>query len=68
MEDKFYQKQYFDQLSGQLTELRSTMADMEVKIDDIKSKVIYMYGFAAAIGLGASFVIDWVRTQVTGHP
>lgn len=60
MAEEFYQQQYFDQLSRQI-------ADLQKDVKDIKSKVMYMYGFAAAIGIFASAIIDWVRTHFVGH-
>lgn len=66
MQENFYQNKYFDQLSDQITDLKSSMTAMEDKIDAIQTKVIYMYGFAAAIGLVFSFVIDWARVHIFG--
>lgn len=49
------------------TDLTNRLDSMEKKLDDIQSKVIYMYGFAAAIGFFASFIIDWIRTAMAAH-
>ena len=53
----FYKDKYFD---GLAEDIRSMKKD----ISDIKSKVVYMYGFAAAIGIVFSFAIDWIRTSL----
>lgn len=53
----FYREQFFEELSKKLTR-------MEQDISDIKSKVIYMYGFAAGIGLIAALVVEWVKSLI----
>ena len=62
----FYKDRYFEQLSKQIADLQENVANLETKIDDIKSKVVYMYGFAAAIGLGGSLAINWIRSHIMG--
>lgn len=62
-----FEKQYFEQLTKQITDLQGTIVTLTKKVDDIQAKVIYMYGFAAAIGFVASFVIEWVRSAFTLH-
>lgn len=66
MNEEFYQKQYFDQLTEQISELQGEVKAVREDVSDIKSKVVYMYGFAAGIGIFASVVIDWFRTQLFG--
>ncbi len=64
--DKFYQRQYFDQLTKQVADLSDDLNAMRKDVSDIKSKVIYMYGFAAGVGIVASIIIDWIRTHMLG--
>lgn len=66
-DDQFYQKQYFDTLSKQIADLQGSVVGLEDKIDDIKSKVIYMYGFAAAVGLAGSYLWSVISTKIFGH-
>jgi hypothetical protein len=49
-------------------DLGERLGKIEGKLDDIQGKVIYMYGFAAAIGLLGSFLIDWVKGALTAPP
>lgn len=67
MDDQFYQQQYFDQLTQRFDSLEDKIDTVNKKVDDIQSKVVYMYGFAAGIGIFASFIIDWFRTHFMGH-
>lgn len=62
----FYKDQYFDGLNTRLASIEESLNEAKKDLADIKGKVVYMYGFAAAIGLVASFFIDWVRTSMTG--
>lgn len=66
MDEEFYQRQYFDQLTLQIGVLQQDLKQVREDVSDIKSKVVYMYGFAAGIGIFASIIIDWFRTKFFG--
>ncbi len=65
-DDNFYQKQSFDQLSEQNAALQKELSAIRSDVSDIKAKIIYMYGFAAGVGIFASLIIDWFRTHIMG--
>lgn len=67
METDFYRDRYFQQLTDSVESLREELSALRQDVSDIKSKVVYMYGFAAALGIIASFAIDYIRSQFTGH-
>lgn len=58
-----FEERYFEQLTSQIGLLRGEIGALNKKVDDIQSKVIYMYGFAAAMGLLLSLVIEWIRSN-----
>jgi hypothetical protein len=62
----FFKDQYFTSLREDIADIKETQKEQAKDIADIKSKVIYMYGFAAAVGIFASIFIDWFRTSVFG--
>lgn len=55
-QEDFYQKQYFDALSKQIS-------DLQTDVSDIKSRVFYMYGFAAGVGFFASLAFEWIKSK-----
>lgn len=67
MAEKDYQDRYLDGLQKQLEDLKDAILTLQEDVTDIKSKVVYMYGFAAGVGIIASFAIDWLRTTFMGH-
>lgn len=60
----FYKDRYFQALDERLDRIESAQAGIQSDVSDIKGKVIYMYGFAAALGIVASLVIDYIRTNI----
>lgn len=66
--DSFYQDKYFGQLTAQIKDLKEAIEGVQKDVSDLKSKIVYMYGFAAGIGLVSSFFIDWVRTNIFNVP
>lgn len=61
MSDNFYQDKYFDALSKQISNLQADLGDLHKEISEIKNKVTYMYGFAAALGVAASLLINYLK-------
>jgi len=53
---KFYRDQFFKQLDDRL----STIED---KLDKLNTHMVYVYGFAAGVGLVASFIITWLKSK-----
>ncbi len=51
----FYRERFFIDLSERLDR-------MEQNIEAIKTKVIYMYGFAAAVGIMTTILVEWVKS------
>lgn len=56
MSEDFFQKQYFDQLTLQLQQVQKD-------VSEVKAKVNYMYGFAAAVGFIASFIFNYIKAK-----
>lgn len=65
--NEFYRSKAWDLLLIEIREIKSAQTAQSKDIADIKSKVNYMYGFAAAIGISASLVVEWVRGKLGGH-
>ena len=58
MENDFYRKEYFDQISRDIADLK---ADMK----KLNQKMSYIFGFAAAIGVVSSFLIQWIKSKLS---
>ena len=58
MDDQFYKKEYFEQL-------RLDMLEMKKDIKELNRKMTYIYGFAAAIGVVSSFIIQWIKSKIS---
>lgn len=65
---EFFKGQYFAQLGQSIADIKEAQDNMQKDISDIKGKIIYMYGFATAIGLVGSFLIDYARTTIFNVP
>ena len=57
MDDQFYKKEFFDQITRDMAELKAEMRELNRKMS-------YIYGFAAAIGVVSSFLIQWIRGKI----
>ena len=51
MNDEFYKDKYFEQLDNRLNEF-------EKKLDDVRTKVTWIYAWAAGIGGLAAFLMN----------
>lgn len=63
-QENFYQDKYFEQLTAQITDLQKSVLMLSAKVDDIQSKVVYMYAFAAGVGFAATFVWEWAKSKI----
>ena len=57
MDDQFYKKEFFDQITRDMAELKAEMKELNRKMS-------YIYGFAAAIGVVSSFIFQWIRNKI----
>ena len=62
-----YESRFFDALNKRFDTLEANQEQMKENIQDIKDKVVYMYGFAAAVGLFGSFIVDFIRVKILNN-
>jgi len=76
MTDKpnFYRDEVFRQLTRQIEDLHqafekhlesedSRMEKIQQDLTYIRNKVLYMYGFAAGVGIVSSFIVSWFKSK-----
>ena len=67
-QDHFYRGQVFGMLETRLDRMEKDEKEahekMQASIDDIRSKINWIYGFAAAVGLASGFLIDWIKKHL----
>lgn len=51
--DNFFRDRYFQSLTSQMNDLKQAITDLQREVFRLKSRVAYMYGFAAALGFAA---------------
>jgi len=58
----------FDRLEDQIGSLRKEAseahANLERRIDELEKKIVWIYAFAAGIGLAGSFIIEWIKRKL----
>lgn len=62
-----YEQRFFDAMSRRFDTLEENQEQMKESIQEIKEKVVYMYGFAAAVGLFGSFIVDFIRVKILNN-
>ena len=58
-----FQERYFDEIKEDLRGLQKQVACLQNDMNEIKGRFRYLYGFAAGLGLIASFVIQWAKAR-----
>lgn len=67
-EGEFYKDKAWELLMNEIGDIKKSQKEQAKDLSDIKSKVNYMYGFAAAIGGFSAIIIEWVRSKLnSGH-
>lgn len=75
--NSFYKNQYFRVLADRLNYLEQKIEESRLqaeenykllheKIDQLNSKMAYIYGFAGAIGMIMSFLGSWLKSKLMG--
>ncbi len=60
----FYKEKFFDEMSARFDRLEVKMDEQSKDIADLKAKLSYIFGWAAAAGAVAGFIFEWLRTKL----
>lgn len=61
--DQFYRQRFFEDLQRSIADTNAKIVSMQKDVTDIKAKIAYIYGFAAAIGLLTSLIGGWIKSK-----
>ena len=59
-DENFYRSQFFEDLKNKLAAMEQKLEHMDTQLDSIENKIWYIYGFAAAVGIGFSMLWNWL--------
>lgn len=59
----FYKEQAWGMVLNEISDLKKMSQSQAKDLADIKAKINYIYGFAAAIGVFTTVIIEWVRSK-----
>jgi len=63
-DDQFYQSKFFDAMNSRFDKLEESQEVMQKNLDEIKNKVVYMYGAVAAITFCGSMLFEWFKSNI----
>ena len=63
--DTFYKDKAWELLQNDIRDIKNTQISQAADLVEIKSRLGYVYGFAAAIGVAASLIFQYVKNWIT---
>ena len=60
----FYKEKFFDEMSARFDRLEVKMDEQSKDIADLKAKLSYIFGWAAAAGAVAGILFDWLKSKI----
>ena len=58
--DNFYKDKAWELLQNDIREIKKTQEAQGADLQEIKARIGYVYGFAAAIGVFLSVIVEWI--------
>ena len=65
--DNFYKDKAWELLQNDISDIKKIQQVQAADLQEIKARIGYVYGFAAAVGVFFSFIVEWVRTKFFNH-
>ena len=66
--DQFYRGQVFGMIETRLDRIEKDSKEahekLSVQIGELRGQMRYVFGFAAAVGMGATFIWDWIKSKL----
>lgn len=60
----FYKEKFFDEMSARFDRLEVKMDEQSKDIADLKARLSYIFGWAAAAGAVAGIAFNWVKNKI----
>lgn len=60
----FYKEKFFDEMTARFDRLEAKMDEQGKEIAELKARLSYIFGWAAAAGAVAGIAFDWLKTKL----
>lgn len=66
MEDNanFYRDKTWELVMNEIQDVKKELHETNKKLDQLNDRMKYIFGFAAAIGLSANFIWQWILGKI----
>ena len=66
--DQFYRGQVFGMIETRLDRMEKDSKEayekLSAQVEELRGQMRYVFGFAAAVGMGAAFIWDWIKSKL----